>query len=200
MRGRAGRGGVNEELETAENHPSLLGLQEHHEEVVLPDITRWGHQGLARTPAGFACRGWVHKGQAVRKAYRPKDTATPRNCPLMQKNFRNTPASLLLNPSRIHQCFLQAKPIWKPKPETTYRKCGQNKKDKRVRTGSWCKQATAGTINSRRIKESRVNLSHRFILRYHKGIITWILQRPEEPKNTMELLTPKPLYAIGEYG
>lgn len=194
-RGRAGRGGVNEELETAENHPSLLGLQEHHEGVVLPDIARWGHLGLARTPAGFACRGWVYKGQAVQKTYCPKDTATPRNCRLRQKNFRNTPASLLLNPSRIHQCFLQAKPIWKPKPETTYRKCRQNRKDKRVRTGSWCKQAMAGTINSTRIKESRVNLSH---TDSSSGIINGLL--PEFYKGQRNLKTQWGMYAIGEYG
>jgi len=54
-------------LETAENHPSLLGLQEHNREVVLPEITRLGHLGVARTPEGFTCRGWVYKGQAVQK-------------------------------------------------------------------------------------------------------------------------------------
>lgn len=67
MESKAGCGGVNESLEIAENHPSLLGQQEHNREVVLPEITCLGHLGAARTPAGFACRGWVYKGQAVQK-------------------------------------------------------------------------------------------------------------------------------------
>lgn len=67
MESKAGCGGVNESLEIAENHPSLLGQQEHNREVVLPEITCLGHLGAARTPAGFTCRGWVYKGQAVQK-------------------------------------------------------------------------------------------------------------------------------------
>ena len=142
----------------------------------------WGwlepQQGL---PVGA---GFTKGASCSERTYCPKDTATPRNCRLRRKNFRNTPASLLLNPSRIHQCFLQAKPIWKPKPETTYRKCRQNRKDKRVRTGSWCKQAMAGTINSRRIKESRVNLSH---TDSSSGIINGLL--PEFYKGQRNLKT-----------
>lgn len=70
-RGRAGRGGVNEELETAENHRSLLGLQNTTEKWYFRkshsgDTWRWlePQQGLP-VGAGFT------KGKLFRKSLLP---------------------------------------------------------------------------------------------------------------------------------